>query len=242
MRTILVANRKGGSGKTTLATHLGVGLCQQAAKFGNSPELAAVLVDTDPQGSLAAWWEDREKDWPALLHTDLRHLPARLRELDRAGVETVVVDSFPASTPEGMEIVQGLVQLADAVAIPVRTSVLDLRAAAATVWMCRDAGVPAFFVLSQVNRTSNAYRDVWTVLEREFPREDFPELTTCPYPLSGRIAFADAMAEGGTVFEFDEADRGRPARNEIKRVVEWVRERYIRSGKLSATQQEMLKR
>src|SRR5579864_5162869 len=51
-RVIAVCSQKGGVGKTTIAAHLAV----QAAVMGHGP---AVLVDTDPQGSLDAWWGAR---------------------------------------------------------------------------------------------------------------------------------------------------------------------------------------
>ena len=47
MRTILVLNAKGGSGKTTLATNLAGYLASEGAKIA--------LVDLDPQGSSLDW-------------------------------------------------------------------------------------------------------------------------------------------------------------------------------------------
>jgi len=52
-RVIVVASQKGGTGKTTVAAHLGV----EAAIAGQGP---TVLIDTDPQGSLSEWWEARD--------------------------------------------------------------------------------------------------------------------------------------------------------------------------------------
>src|SRR5262249_28661481 len=57
MRVIVFASQKGGSGKTTLAGHIAV----QAERTGNGP---VALIDTDPQGSLAKWWNVREKNEP----------------------------------------------------------------------------------------------------------------------------------------------------------------------------------
>jgi chromosome partitioning protein len=52
-RTFTVAQQKGGSGKTTLASHL-------AVAFARGGKSVAVL-DTDPQGSLGEWFEARER-------------------------------------------------------------------------------------------------------------------------------------------------------------------------------------
>ena len=53
-----MASQKGGSGKTTLSGHLAV----QAQLSGAGP---VVLIDIDPQGSLADWWNEREAELPA---------------------------------------------------------------------------------------------------------------------------------------------------------------------------------
>lgn len=60
MRAIVLAARKGGSGKTTLAAHLAV----QAHRSGVDP---VALVDMDTQRSLTAWWNDRDSPSPGLL-------------------------------------------------------------------------------------------------------------------------------------------------------------------------------
>ncbi len=62
MLVMAVASRKGGSGKTTLAGHLAV----QAERAGAGP---IALVDTDPQGSLSDWWNERQADTPVFART-----------------------------------------------------------------------------------------------------------------------------------------------------------------------------
>ena len=57
MQVITIAARKGGVGKTTLATHFSV-----IASADNAPVL---LFDTDPQHSLAWWWRLRPGKTPA---------------------------------------------------------------------------------------------------------------------------------------------------------------------------------
>ena len=62
MRVLAMASQKGGSGKTTLSGHLAV----QAQLAGAGP---VCLIDIDPQGSLADWWNEREADMPAFAQT-----------------------------------------------------------------------------------------------------------------------------------------------------------------------------
>jgi len=54
MKVIALASQKGGVGKTTITAHLAVTAEQQ----NDGP---VVLIDTDPQGSLSAWWNVREQ-------------------------------------------------------------------------------------------------------------------------------------------------------------------------------------
>ena len=60
MRTLVIASQKGGVGKTTIAGHLGV----MAESQGAGP---VALIDTDPQGSLSSWWNER-RPRPRLSH------------------------------------------------------------------------------------------------------------------------------------------------------------------------------
>ena len=69
MQVISLCSQKGGSGKTTLTGHLAV----QAARLGGGP---VALIDCDPQGSLAAWWNSRESAQPAFV-ADLARDPGR---------------------------------------------------------------------------------------------------------------------------------------------------------------------
>ncbi|HYC14067.1 MAG TPA: ParA family protein, partial [Stellaceae bacterium] len=67
MHVIAVASQKGGSGKTTLAGHLAVA----ADRAGAGP---VALVDTDPQGSLAEWWNARVAETPLFARTAAERL------------------------------------------------------------------------------------------------------------------------------------------------------------------------
>src|SRR4249919_774238 len=91
MNVIVLASQKGGAGKTTLAAHLAVA----AEAVGDGP---AVLIDTDPQGSLSAWWNVRTAESPALAPTTIAELPAKLEALAAAGYAFAFVDTPPAIT------------------------------------------------------------------------------------------------------------------------------------------------
>jgi len=91
MYTIVTASQKGGSGKTTLSGHLAVAACQAGAG-----EIA--LIDTDPQGSLAAWWNVRQAPTPHFVKAAMADLEEVLTGLHQAGIKIAVIDTPPAIT------------------------------------------------------------------------------------------------------------------------------------------------
>ena len=90
MRVLALASQKGGSGKTTLSGHLAV----QAQRAGAGP---VVLIDIDPQGSLADWWNEREAEYPAFAQTTVSRLASDLLVLRQQGFKLAVIDTPPAA-------------------------------------------------------------------------------------------------------------------------------------------------
>ena len=129
MKVLVVASQKGGVGKTTLAAHLAVA----AERDGLAP---VAMIDLDPQGSLAAWWNERTAETPALVATDIARLPADVETLREAGFKLLVVDTPPAMSAA----LNAVVALADLVVIPVLPSPTDLRAVGNTVDLVESAG------------------------------------------------------------------------------------------------------
>ena len=99
MKTIVITSQKGGSGKTTLASHLAV-----AAELANNGPTA--LVDTDPQQTLVTWWNTREAETPQLAVVTLRELPEKLAVLAKAGFTYCFIDTPPALTEQNRQVLQ----------------------------------------------------------------------------------------------------------------------------------------
>ena len=137
MRVLALSSQKGGSGKTTLSGHLAV----QAQRAGAGP---VCLIDIDPQGSLADWWNEREAEMPAFAQTTVARLAADLEVLRQQGFRLAVIDTPPAITMA----IQSVIQVAELVVIPTRPSPHDLRAVGATVDLCERAGKPLIFVVN----------------------------------------------------------------------------------------------
>ena len=56
------------------------------------------LIDIDPQGSLADWWNEREAEMPAFAQTTVARLASDLEVLRQQGFRLAVIDTPPAIT------------------------------------------------------------------------------------------------------------------------------------------------
>ncbi|HHL0209587.1 TPA: AAA family ATPase [Klebsiella quasipneumoniae subsp. similipneumoniae] len=203
MKTLVLASQKGGAGKTTLAAHLAVA----AELAGAGP---AVLIDTDPQGSLSAWWNSREANAPALAEAKLAELPAKLAALAEAGFKLAVIDTPPAITAA----IRDVVKLADLVLIPTRPSPHDLRAVGSTVDIAQEAARPFAFAVTQAK--ANARLTVQAVAALS------AHGAVAPAIVHDRVDYAASMVDGRTVQEADAKSR---SAEEIAQLLSFVLER-----------------
>src|SRR6266550_7217901 len=92
MKTIVIANQKGGSGKSTLTVHLATA----AERAGDGP---ALLSDTDPQGTAGDWFNQRKKaglDAPRYAPLALSNLADNIAALSGAGAGYLFIDTAPS--------------------------------------------------------------------------------------------------------------------------------------------------
>ena len=128
MRTIVLANSKAGTGKSTLVASLAVAAAAAGEKV--------IALDLDPQGSLANWGETRAA-WCAaddlvVDHVDgarLTQLPQTLAALDRRGFTVAILDTAGVDSTGG-----NLAMRAAALClVPARPTRVDLAATLSTV-------------------------------------------------------------------------------------------------------------
>lgn len=182
MRVLALASQKGGSGKTTLSGHLAV----QAQRAGAGP---VVLIDIDPQGSLADWWNEREADYPAFAQTTVSRLAADLDTLRQQGFKLAVIDTPPAITMA----IQSVISVAELIVVPTRPSPHDLRAVGATVDLCERSGKPLIFVVNAATPRAKITAEAAVALSQHG--------TVAPVLLHHRTDFAASMIDGRTVME-----------------------------------------
>jgi chromosome partitioning protein len=149
---IVVSNVKGGVGKTTTAVYLAA----VAGRRGRGP---VVLVDADPQGSTAEWYDADPLEGVELVEgPSVRTVGKAMNQQD--GI--VVVDTPPG---EGT-VVQAALGRADAVVIPTRAGGVEPNRVMATLAMT-PRNVPAGVVVCSARLGTNdldATIDWWTEL------------------------------------------------------------------------------
>jgi chromosome partitioning protein len=188
MKVIAVASQKGGSGKTTLAGHIAV----QAERMGAGP---VALVDTDPQGSLAEWWNVRQAETPAFVATGVSRLAEDIHRMRAIGMRLLIIDTPPAIAATIGEVVR----LADLVVIPARPSPHDLRAAGATVELVERLGKPLIFVINGAAPRARITSEAAIALSQHG--------TLAPSIIHQRTGFAASMIDGRTVMEVPGEER-----------------------------------
>jgi chromosome partitioning protein len=188
MEILTIASQKGGAGKTTLSAHLAV----EAERTGAGP---VAVVDTDPQGSLADWWNQRAAETPLFAAVDVARLTDHMSALRREGVNLVVIGTPPAF----MDTIRAAIAVAHLVLIPARPSPHDLRAVGVIVGMAEDLKKPFGFVVNGATpRTTIALEAVQALAQHG---------RVAPVIVHQRIDFAGSMVDGRTAGEVNARSR-----------------------------------
>jgi chromosome partitioning protein len=187
MKTIIIANQKGGSGKSTMTVHLAAA----AEAAGDGP---VVISDTDPQGTAADWFNQRKKagiETPRYSSLTLSNLKGRMKDLSDAGAAYLFIDTAPSIGVVNAD----LFALADLILIPLNPTPADLRALVKGLPLVRQSGKPFQFVLARVRAnlrnndgTAIALQSLGVVLNSR---------------LHERVIYAETFAHGKTALETD---------------------------------------
>ncbi|RXH22094.1 hypothetical protein XH99_34400 [Bradyrhizobium nanningense] len=201
-RVVPFVNQKGGVGKSTVVSNIGVELTRR--------RLRVALLDTDPQGSLILWRDGRDAEWPFVRSLRSRDLPNWLSKA-RKEFDAILVD-----TPgHDMRSLAEVAVVADLTMIVSQATVL---ANAATAYVRKafiDAGLPYAIVLSHAPATMTPRLTAWLDKHRELGE-------IAGGFLAYRVDFQDAALRGLGVSEY------RPdgaAAHEVARLTDWLLER-----------------
>ena len=213
MRTILVINSKGGSGKTTLTTNL--------ASYYASQNFRTAIMDCDPQGSSMHWLRQRPT------HVKYIH-GANSAPLNRAAplnslkmwvpdnIEMLVIDA-----PAGIKglLLQDMVRRSSYIVIPVAPSPIDIHATADFIkdlfllGGARSSNAKIAVVANRVRNSSPGYE----ALERFLTALKLPFLTR----ISDSDNYIRAVGKGLGVFEMDETST-LAERKEFMPIFRWL--------------------
>lgn len=184
MNVLSFVTQKGGTGKSTLTVSLAVAAEATGEKV--------CILDLDPQGTSASWYQSRTAETPAVLdHNQAGSLPQTLARLEKA-FSLVIIDT-PGIDSHGT---RGAMQSADLCLVPVRPSEADLKATLPTIKALTAIGRPFGLVINQASTNKQA-RLTAAVTTR---------LSTTgmvvPVPIAARIDHQYAYALGQGVSEF----------------------------------------
>jgi chromosome partitioning protein len=184
---VAVAQQKGGSGKSTVAANLAAVLAAGGRRVA--------LLDTDPQGSVTRWHEERQRhagDRLAPLffdHPSGWRVPTALDRL-RWNHDVVVLDTPPHAGTDAKVAIRA----ADLVLMPLQASPADLWASEGTRRLAAEERRPLRALLNRVPAQGRMRDRVAAALEEM----EVPLLQQC---LGNRAHFAAAFLDGLAVTE-----------------------------------------
>jgi len=201
MQVIAVLNQKGGSGKTTISTHIA-----RALQMGGNDVL---LIDSDPQGSSRDWAAVREDQPLSVVGIDRPTIERDIKSVSHK--DYIVIDG----APQAHDLAVSAIKAADIIIIPVQPSPYDIWATDALVNLVKqrieltDGKLKAFFVISRAIKNTK----IGAEIEDALNGYDLPVLKT---RITQRVSFASSAAQGFTVLD---ENKDKEAAQEINELI-----------------------
>ena len=211
MSIILIGSKKGGVGKSTLATNIAAFLSESGKKV--------VLVDSDRQSTSSNWAHDRSESDYAYIPCIQKYenIKSTLRDMS-AHYDYVVVD---CQGRDSLELRTGLLA-ADLAIIPCCPSQADLDTMSAVVDVIKDASefnetLKAAYIITKASTNPI----VTEIQEARDYLSRFEILNPIQTIISERKIYRDALAIGAGVIEMDNAKAASEIKKLMKEVLSW---------------------
>jgi chromosome partitioning protein len=213
MKTTLVINPKGGSGKTTIAINLAAGFAAE--------NIPITLMDYDPQASSLTWLRSRAPDAPMIYAANgAPEKYGRLRSFEMfvpPHTQQLIIDA-PAGA-SGL-LLQEMVERSHSVVVPVVPSIIDIRATEnfirdlMSVPRVRNGDARVAIVANKVRVSMPAYQPFLRFLESQ-------QLKLLTRLLDSDM-YLKAAESGVGIFEMDPGQTA-VERRQFAPIVDWVR-------------------
>ena len=209
MHVVAVLNQKGGSGKTTIATHL--------ARAWQLSGKDVLLIDSDPQGSARDWASVREDHPLPVVGIDRPTIDRDLKSVVRKDV--VVIDG----APQAADLAISAIKAASFILIPVQPSPYDIWATSDLVDLVKqrmelvEGKLKAAFVVSRAIKGTKISGEISEALKGY----QLPILNTV---ITQRVIYPSSAASGTTVLD---VDINSEAAKEINCLMEEINKDYL---------------
>jgi chromosome partitioning protein len=187
LKTLAVVALKGGSGKTTVATHLALAAHRRG--------LDALLVDTDPQLSARDILSARETPGPAYVESSGRNVLAAQFAALAERKDLLIIDTAAGA----VEAVSEAVVVADFVLLVARPTLIDLSGLARSLMLVRKLGKPSTVVVNQAPVAREAVEA--PLVQRAMKGLAYMKADVAPTILRSRAIYQVALERGRSAEE-----------------------------------------
>lgn len=200
MKTVALISQKGGTGKSTIATHLAV--CAERDRK------RVAIFDIDPQASAYKWSQRRRSETPAVVKAAAVQLPTLVEQAQAQHADLIFIDTAGRSDIAAHHALQ----VADFILVPCRPSAADLDAIEDTIQLIHlSKGKRAAVILNAAPVRGSMADDARTAIAQH--------LEVAPIVLCQRSAYSYAWIDGHSVEEYE--PKGKAAA-EIRSLYRWL--------------------
>lgn len=201
---VTLLGNKGGSGKSTTVINIG----KEASRRG----LTVVILDVDPQASVAAWADTHNEigDNFVVQSVVAARLTKTIEAAKEAGADLILIDTAAKSSDDALIAARA----SDLVIIPSRPSILDLRGISNSVDVAKLANAT-----DHTHILLNACGHVSESDEAEEAAKAQYGLQIAPVRVKEYVAFRHAMAAGTDAIGFAKASK---AAAQVRELTDWV--------------------